>query len=154
MGLTNLDYKPGYKEYTFYKYWLASNGHTSSSDRNDTAVLEAFQPEEIHSQYIIQVTGKGYTVINHSSKVYRIPDTHECIDGNQPLHLIINIDARQKPDPDNLELSSLDNEKITREDLISRILVACADTLYSVLSCMASLNNFVLASSSNINKCS
>ncbi|CAG8857619.1 45322_t:CDS:1, partial [Gigaspora margarita] len=46
-----------------------------------------------------------------------------------PLRLIIDIDARQKPDPTNPKVLSLDGEKITREDLISRILVACADAL-------------------------
>ena len=100
------------------------------------------------------MAGKGYTVIDHPSEVYRIPDTHECIDTNQPLRLIIDIDARQKPDPSNSELPSLDSKKITREDLISRILVTCADTLYATLGCMVSLNNFVLASSSNSEKCS
>src|SRR5438132_13567273 len=90
-GLTDLDYKPGHREHTFYKYWLASNGHT---DKNDTALLDAYQPEEIHSQYIIRTAGKGYTVIDHPSEVYRIPDTHECIDGNQPLRLLIDIDPR------------------------------------------------------------
>ncbi|CAG8822643.1 4875_t:CDS:1, partial [Racocetra persica] len=50
-----------------------------------------------------------------------------------PLRLIIDIDARQKPDPTNPEVFSLDNKKITQEDLLSRILVACADTLYSTL---------------------
>ncbi|CAG8844475.1 38711_t:CDS:2, partial [Gigaspora margarita] len=81
--LTDLNYKPGHKEHTFYKYWLASNGHT---DKNDTALLDAYQPEEIHSQYIIRMAGK-------------------------------------------------DSEKITREDLISQILVACADPRenYSVI---------------------
>ncbi|CAG8849198.1 9710_t:CDS:2, partial [Gigaspora margarita] len=88
MGLTDLDYKPGHKEHTFYKYWLTSNGHTNSSDRNDTALLDAYQPEEIYSQYIIRMTGKGYTVIDYPN-----------------------------------------SEKITREDLLSRILVACADAL-------------------------
>ncbi|CAG8759630.1 36068_t:CDS:1, partial [Racocetra persica] len=80
--LTDLDYKAGYKEHTFYKYWLASNGHVSSSDKNETALLEAYQPEEIYSQYIIRMAEKGYTVIDHPSEVYRIPDTHECIDSN------------------------------------------------------------------------
>ncbi|CAG8793362.1 24749_t:CDS:2, partial [Racocetra persica] len=44
-----------------------------SSDRNDTALLDTYQPEEIYSQYIIQMAGKGYTVIDHPSKVYKIP---------------------------------------------------------------------------------
>ncbi|CAG8841723.1 35431_t:CDS:2, partial [Racocetra persica] len=74
-GLTDLDYKPGHREHIFYKYWLASR-------------LE-------------EVTLKGYTVIDHPFEVYRISDTHEYIDSNQPLHLIIDIDARQKPDPTN-----------------------------------------------------
>src|SRR6185369_17874914 len=85
IGLTDLDYKPGHREHTYYKYWLKSNGHINTADRNNTALLEAYQPEEIHSQYIIRVAGKGYTVIDHPSEVYRIPDTHECIDTTQPL---------------------------------------------------------------------
>ncbi|CAG8816263.1 24761_t:CDS:1, partial [Racocetra persica] len=72
---------------------------------------------------------KEYTVIDHPTEVYRIPNTHECIDGNQPFHLIINIDTRQKPDPTNPKVSFLDDKKIIREDLLSQILVACADAL-------------------------
>ncbi|RIB20581.1 hypothetical protein C2G38_2244492, partial [Gigaspora rosea] len=115
MGLTDLDYKPGHKEHTFYKYWLASNGHTSFSDRNDTVLLNAYQPEEIYSQYIIRIKEK-FALVNHPSEVYRIPDIHECVDGIQPLRLIIDIDARQKSDPTNPKVPSLDDKKITRED--------------------------------------
>ncbi|RIB06650.1 hypothetical protein C2G38_2276907 [Gigaspora rosea] len=93
------------------------------------------------------MAGKSYTVIDHPREVYRIPDTHECIDGNQPLRLIIDIDARQKPDPNNLKLPSLGSEKITREDLLSRILVACADALSLIPECMPFLNSFALARS-------
>ena len=42
IGLTDLDYKPGYREHMFYKYWLAFNSYTSSSDRNDTALLDIY----------------------------------------------------------------------------------------------------------------
>ena len=42
MGLTNLDYKPGHSEHTFYKYWLVSNSHISSFNRNDTALLDVY----------------------------------------------------------------------------------------------------------------
>ncbi|RIB24713.1 hypothetical protein C2G38_2167771 [Gigaspora rosea] len=122
-SLTDLNYKPGHKKHTFYKFWLASNGHI---DKNGTALLDAYRPEKIHSQYIIRMAGKSYTVINYPSEVYKIPDTHEYIDGNQSLRLIIDIDARQKPDPNNLKLPSLD----------------------------ISLNKFVLANSSNAKKCS
>jgi len=153
-GLTDLDYKLGHEEHTYYKYWLKSNGHTNSADRNETALLKAYQPEEIHSQYIIQVAGKGYKVIDHPTKVYRMSNTHECIDGNQPLRLIIDIDARQKPDPFNPELPSLDSKKITRGDLMSRILVACVVALSLIPDRMPFLNSFALASSSNAEKCS
>ncbi|CAG8781504.1 8578_t:CDS:1, partial [Racocetra persica] len=88
-----------------------------------------YRPEDIYSQYIIRIVGKEYTIIDHPTEVYRISDTHECIDGNQPLHLIIDIDARQKPDLTNPKVPSLDDKKITQEDLLSRILVACADAL-------------------------
>ena len=100
------------------------------------------------------MAGKGFTLIDHPSEIYGFPDSHECIDGNQPLRPILDIDARQKPDPLNPELPSLDSEKITREDLMSRILIACADALYLILECMPTLDHFALASSSNIDKCS
>src|SRR5438874_6999354 len=54
----------------------------------------------------------------------------------------------------NPELPSLDKYKITCEDLLSRILIACVDILYSDLNHLAILDAFSLASSSNANKCS
>ncbi|CAG8827502.1 29094_t:CDS:2, partial [Gigaspora margarita] len=102
------------------------------------------QSAEYNEAKKLFIAGKGYTVIDHLFEVYGIPNTHECIDGNQLLRLIINIDARQKLNPNNPELPFLDSEKITREDLLSQILVACTDTLYSTLGCMVSLNNFAL----------
>ena len=50
--------------------------------------------------------------------------------------------------------SPLDGYKISREDLLSRILIACVDILYSDLNHFAILDAFALASSSNANKCS
>ena len=111
-------------------------------------------PEEIYSKYIVRVSGKGFTVVDHPSEVYGLPDAHECIDGNLPLRSVLDIDARQKPDPMNPELPSLDKYKITREDLLSRILIACADIIYYDLKHFIILNAFTLASSSNANKCS
>ncbi|CAG8848817.1 442_t:CDS:1, partial [Racocetra persica] len=64
-----------------------------------------------------RVAEKGFIVIDYPSEIYEISDTHECIDGNQLLYLIINIDTRQKPDSTNLKLPSLNSEKITRQDL-------------------------------------
>ena len=54
----------------------------------------------------------------------------------------------------NPELPSLDKYKITHEDLLSRILISCADIIYSDLKHLVPLNVFTLASSSNANKCS
>ncbi|CAG8831635.1 748_t:CDS:2, partial [Gigaspora margarita] len=93
--LTNLDYKPGYKEYTFYKYWLASNGYTSSFDRNNTALLNAYQPEEIYSQYIVQIKEK-FALVNHLSEVYKILDTHEYIDIKEEFQPIDDENALNK----------------------------------------------------------
>ena len=75
-----------------------------SNNKNDISLLEAYHPKEIFDKYIIRVSGKGFIVVNHPSEVYRIPDAHECIDGNLPLRLVLDIDARQKPDPMNPEL--------------------------------------------------
>ncbi|CAG8494139.1 8962_t:CDS:10, partial [Scutellospora calospora] len=85
---------------------------------------------EIYSQYVIQMAKKGYTIIDHLS---------------QPLCLIIDIDTRQKPDSNNPKHASLDSEKINQEDLISQILVACADVLSLIPDCILFLNSFALA---------
>ena len=145
-GLADLDYKPGYDNHVYFQYL--------SNNKNDISLLGAYHPEEIYSKYIVRVSGKGFTVVDHPSEVYGLPDTHECIDGNLPLRLVLDIDARQKPDPINPELPSLDGNKISREDLLSRILIACANILCSDLKHFLPLNAFTLASSSNANKCS
>ena len=90
----------------------------------------------------------------HPSEVYGLPDTHECIDGNLPLHFVLDIDARQKPDLMNPEFPFLDGYKISREDLLYRILIACTDIINSNLNRFIILDAFFLASSSNANKCS
>ncbi|CAG8573386.1 2269_t:CDS:2, partial [Scutellospora calospora] len=97
---------------------------------------------------------KGFTLVEHPSKVYKILDSQEYIDRNQPLHPILDIDTKQKPDPTNSELPSLDSEKISREDLMSKILIAYIDALSLIPECMPFLQSFALASSSNTNKCS
>src|SRR5215212_11016699 len=54
----------------------------------------------------------------------------------------------------NPELPSLDEYKISREDLLSRILITCTDIINSDLNHFIILDAFALASSSNANKCS
>ncbi|CAG8632104.1 12676_t:CDS:1, partial [Cetraspora pellucida] len=39
--------------------------------KDDIALLDAHYFEEIFDKYIIQVAGKGFTVVNHPSEVYR-----------------------------------------------------------------------------------
>ena len=145
-GLADLDFEPGYNDHVYFQYL--------SNNKNDISLLGAYHPEEIYSKYIIRVAGKGFTVVDHLSEVYGFPNTHECIDGNLSLRLVLDIDARQYSDSMNPELPSLDEYKISREDLLSRILIACADILYFDLKHLAVLNAFALASSSNTNKCS
>src|ERR1043165_9512150 len=137
-GLADLDYEPGYNDHMYFQYL--------SNNKNDISLLEAYHPEEIYSKYIVQVSGKGFTVIDHPSEVYGLPDTYECIDGNLSLHLVLDIDARQNSDPMKPELPSLDESKISREDLLSRILIAYAEILYFNLKHFAILDTFALAS--------
>src|SRR4051794_21092572 len=54
----------------------------------------------------------------------------------------------------NSELPSLNEYKISHKNLLSKILIACADIIYSDLNHFIILNAFALASSSNANKCS
>ncbi|PKK63190.1 hypothetical protein RhiirC2_789266 [Rhizophagus irregularis] len=119
-GLANLDYESGYIDHVYFQYL--------SNNKNDISLLGTYHSEEIFDKYIIRVSGKGFTVVNHLFEVYGLPDTHECINGNLPLRLVLDIDAKQKPDLMNPEFPSLDKYKITHA--------------------------FALASSSNSDKCS
>src|SRR5436190_15225935 len=145
-GLADLEYEPDYNDHVYFQYL--------SNNKNDISLLGAYHPEEIYSKYIIRVAGKGFTVVDHLAEVYGFSNTHECIDGNLPLRLVLDIDARQYSNPMNPELPSLDGYKISREDLLSRILIACTDIITSDLNHFIILDAFALASSSNANKCS
>ena len=87
--LADLDYEPDYNDHVYFQYL--------SNNKNDISLLGAYHPKEIFYKYIIRVSKKGFTVVNHPSEVYGIPDAHECIDGNLPLRPVLDIDARQKP---------------------------------------------------------
>src|SRR5437763_11226434 len=99
-GLADLDYEPDYNDHVYFQYL--------SNNKNDISLLGAYHPEEIYSKYIVRISGKGFTVIDHPSKVYGLPDTHEYIDGNLPLCLVLDIDARQNSDFMNPKLFFLD----------------------------------------------
>ncbi|CAG8594161.1 12097_t:CDS:10 [Cetraspora pellucida] len=60
---------------------------------------------------------------------------------------------KKYPNSMNPELPSLDKNKISHKDLLFRILIAYADIIYTDLKHLITLNAFVLASSSNANKC-
>ncbi|GBB96232.1 hypothetical protein RclHR1_27050001 [Rhizophagus clarus] len=95
-GLVNFDFKSSYNDHIYFQYL--------SNNKNDISLLEAYYPEEIYSKYIIQIAEKGFIVVDYPSEVYELPDTHECNDGNLSFRPILDIDARQKPDPMNPEL--------------------------------------------------
>ena len=86
--LADLDYESGYNDHTYFQYL--------SNSKDDIALLDAYHPNEIFDKYIVQVAGKGFTLVDHLSKIYGMPDTHECIDKNLPLRLVLDINARQK----------------------------------------------------------
>src|SRR5436305_15303248 len=85
-GLANLNYEPDYNDHVYFQYL--------SNNKNDISLLRAYHPEEIYSKYIIWIARKDFTVVDHSSEVYRFSDTHKCIDRNLPLRLVLNIYAR------------------------------------------------------------
>ncbi len=117
-------------------------------------LLNTYHSKEIIFKYIIYVVEKGFMIVDYLSKVYGIPDTHKCIDKNLSLHLILNINVRQKSDLMNPELLFLDKYKIIHKDLLFKILITCANIIYFNLKHLVSLNAFTLANSSNANKCS
>ncbi|GES77981.1 hypothetical protein GLOIN_2v1843832 [Rhizophagus clarus] len=83
-GLTNLDYKPGHDNHVYFQ--------NLSISKDDVTLLNTYHPNEIFDKYIVQVAGKGFTIVDHPSKVYGFSNAHECIDRNSPLHLVLDID--------------------------------------------------------------
>src|SRR5205809_7423320 len=79
-GLADLDYVSGYNDHVYFQYL--------SNNKNDISLLGAYHPEEIYSKYIVRVAEKGFTLVDHPSEVYVLPDTHVCIDGNLLLRLV------------------------------------------------------------------
>ncbi|RIA85514.1 hypothetical protein C1645_830666 [Glomus cerebriforme] len=145
-GLVDLNYEPGYNDHIYFQYL--------SNNKNDISFLGAYHPEEIYSKYIIWVAGKNFIVVDHLSEVYGFPNTYKCIDRNLPLHLVLDIKTKQYSDSMNPELSSLDEYKISHEDLLFRILIVCTDIINSDLNYFIILDAFTLTSSFNANKCS
>nr|CAG8456303.1 14200_t:CDS:2 [Entrophospora candida] len=99
-GLTDLDYEFGHREHTYFEYLLPYNGQsalTSEDNAKNIALLEAYHPEDINSQYRIRVVGNGFT----------------------PLRPILDIDVRQKPDSTNPELPSLGDTSSSNIDKCS-----------------------------------
>src|SRR6266498_5708764 len=143
--LVDLDFEPSYNDHTYFQYL--------SNSKDDVVLLDTYHSEEIFDKYIVRVLGKGFIVVDHPSEVYGLLDTHECIDENLPLRLVLDINTKQKPDLMNPELPFLDGYKISRKDLLSKILIACTDIIYSDLNYFIILNAFALASLSNANKC-
>ncbi|RGB35013.1 hypothetical protein C1646_759825 [Rhizophagus diaphanus] len=68
-GLADLDYEPGHIDHIYFQYL--------SNNKNNISLLGVYHPEEIYSKYIVQVVEKGFTVIDHPSEVYGLPDSHE-----------------------------------------------------------------------------
>ncbi len=85
-GLMNLDFESDYNDLTYFQYL--------SNNKDDVTLLDTYHLEEIFDKYIVRMLGKGFTVVDHLSKIYGLPDTHECIDRNLPLRLVLDIDAR------------------------------------------------------------
>ncbi|PKK62884.1 hypothetical protein RhiirC2_789704 [Rhizophagus irregularis] len=88
-GLTDLNYKSSYNNHMYFQ--------NLSISKDDVAIRDTYDPEEILNKYIVRVVGNGFTIVDHPSEIYIMPDAHECIDGNLPLRLVLDIDARQKP---------------------------------------------------------
>src|SRR6184192_615193 len=66
-GLADLDFEPGYGDHIYFQHLLASN------NGEGVALLEAYHSEKIYSKYIIRVSGKGFTLVDHHLKFMGSP---------------------------------------------------------------------------------
>ncbi|CAG8475012.1 11717_t:CDS:2, partial [Cetraspora pellucida] len=117
---------------------------------NNKGSLKDIHLEELADKLVIQVEQgkyKKFSVIDDISEVYRVSRVHECINRQQALRPVINIDAL---------LGDIEAEKVKTKDVFIQICVFFVRVLYIILDCSWEeiFKKLVIATLSNNNKCS
>ncbi|RIB18314.1 hypothetical protein C2G38_2310662 [Gigaspora rosea] len=106
--------------------------------------------EELADKLVIQVEQgeyKKFSVVDDISEVYGLPGIHKCINGQNPLRPVIDIDAFKE---------KMEAENINTKNVFFNICCSFVRALYRILDCSWEeiIKGLVIITSSDDSKCS
>ncbi|PKY53665.1 hypothetical protein RhiirA4_499410 [Rhizophagus irregularis] len=117
-----------------------------------SSLYNAYDRSEVEDKLVIKIDQDGdhalkFSVADNISEVYGLPGIHECINGQKPLRAVIDIDASQK---------DMETTGVKAQEVFFRICLSFIRALYRILDCSWEdiLNGLVIATSSDLSKCS
>ena len=117
-----------------------------------SSLYNAYDRNEVENKLVIKIDQDAdrapkFSVADDISEVYGLPGIHECINGQNPLRAVIDIDALQE---------DMEANEIKAQEVFFRICLSFIRALYRILDCSWKdiLNGLVIATSSDSSKCS
>ena len=122
------------------------------SNEKGSSLYNAYDRNEVENKLVIKIDQDAdrapkFSVANDISEVYGLPGIHECINGQNPLRAVIDIDALQE---------DMEANGIKAQEVFIRICLSFIRALYRILDCSWEdiLRGLVIATSSDPSKCS
>ncbi|RIB17565.1 hypothetical protein C2G38_2186998 [Gigaspora rosea] len=114
------------------------------------SLLDAYTREELADKLVIQVEQgeyKKFSIVDDISEVYGLPGIHECINGQNPLRPVIDIDASKE---------KMEAENVNTKNVFFNICCSFVRALYRILDCSWEeiIKGLVIMTSSDDSKCS
>jgi len=114
------------------------------------SLLDAYTWGELADKLVIQVEQgeyKKFSVVDDISEVYGLPGIHECINGQNPLRPVIDIDASKE---------KMEAENVNTKNVFFNICCSFVRALYRILDCSWEeiIKGLVIMTSSDDSKCS
>ncbi|GBC01936.1 hypothetical protein RclHR1_00440002 [Rhizophagus clarus] len=114
-------------------------------------LYNAYDRDEVRDKLVIKINqddqAPKFSVADDISEVYGLPRIHECINGQKPLRVVIDIDASQK---------DMETTGVKTQEVFIRICCSFIRALYRIFNCNWEdiLKGLVTATSSDYSKCS
>src|SRR5439155_13503244 len=96
-----------------------------------SSLYNAYDREEVENKLVIKIDQDAdrapkFSIADDISEVYGLPGIHECINGQNPLRAVIDIDALQE---------DMEANGIKAQEVFFRICLSFIRALYRILDC-------------------
>ncbi|CAG8436521.1 6206_t:CDS:2 [Ambispora gerdemannii] len=108
-----------------------SNQDSIGSTTKWSSLYNAYDRDEVEDKLVIKIDQDGdrsptFSVADDISEVYGLPGIHECINGQNPLRAVIDIDALQE---------DMEANGVKAQEVFIRICLSFIRALYRILDC-------------------